>query len=108
MVGGGCRKRDSASSKLKLKKQASLSLGPVSTFFFFPHPSFLRDCFVSTDVPSLFFWLFAVIVACHLKSFLPLVKEMLFYRFHVLAQLFLVFAYLHSLSRRIGDEKLQQ
>lgn len=34
VVGGGCRKRDSASSKLKLKKQASLSLGPVSTFFF--------------------------------------------------------------------------
>lgn len=33
VVGGGWRKRDSASSKLKLKNQASLSLGPVSMFF---------------------------------------------------------------------------
>lgn len=56
VVGGGCGKRDSASSKLKFKKQASFSLGPVSTFFFF-YPSFLRDCLVFTDVPYLFFCL---------------------------------------------------
>lgn len=43
VVGGGCRKRDSASSKLKLKKQASLSLAPFQHFF---PPSFLWDSFV--------------------------------------------------------------
>lgn len=36
VVRGCCRKRDSASSKLELKKQARLSLGLVSTDFFFP------------------------------------------------------------------------
>lgn len=66
--GGGGRRlqeRDSASSKLKLKKQASLSLGPISTFF---HPSVLRDCFFSTDMPSLFFFFLAFCCHCCLPS----------------------------------------
>lgn len=67
VVGGGCRKRDSASSKLKFKKQASFSLGPVSTFFFFLS-------FLPSRLPCLYWCalpFFLPFVVCHLKSSLP-------------------------------------
>lgn len=65
VVGGGWRKRDSASSKLKLKNQASLSLGPVSTFFSFFLPFFEIALSLLMHLPI--FWP-VVLVACHPKS----------------------------------------
>lgn len=65
VVGGGWRKRDSASSKLKLKNQANLSLSPVSTFFSSFLPAFEIALCLLMHLPI--FWP-VVLVACHLKS----------------------------------------